>query len=113
MGIADRLEHARKGLSARLPGNLRLSDRRGAVAIIAALCTPLLIGGLAIVAWRLWGKKKREQAAAVDDFGMGTAGSPRDSLGREKQTSASSHAPTLSTSSYRNPNGVVNTASNF
>jgi hypothetical protein len=81
--------------------------------VVGGIGGAILIGGLAIVAWRLWGKKKREQAAAVDDFGMGTAGSPRDSLGREKQTSASSHAPTLSTSSYRNPNGVVNTASNF
>jgi len=81
--------------------------------VVGGIGGAILIGGLAIVAWRLWGKKKREQAAAVDDFGMGTAGSPRDSLGREKQTSASSHAPTLSTSSYRNPNGAVNTASNF
>jgi hypothetical protein len=81
--------------------------------VIGGIGGAILIGGLAIVAWRLWGKKKREQAAAVDDFGMGTAGSPRDSLGREKQISASSHAPTLSTSSYRNPNGAVNTASNF
>jgi hypothetical protein len=81
--------------------------------VVGGIGGAILIGGLAIVAWRLWGKKKREQAAAVDDFGMGTAGSPRDSLGREKPISASSHAPTLSTSSYRNPNGAVNTASNF
>lgn len=88
-------------------------DFRQLGGVVGGIGGAILIGGLAIVAWRLWGKKKREQAAAVDDFGMGTAGSPRDSLGREKQTSASSHAPTLSTSSYRNPNGAVNTASNF
>jgi hypothetical protein len=81
--------------------------------VVGGIGGAILIGGIAIVAWRLWGKKKREKAASADDFGMGTAGSPRDSLGREKQISASSHAPTLSTDSYRNPNGAVNTASNF
>jgi hypothetical protein len=81
--------------------------------VVGGIGGAILIGGLAIVAWRLWGKKKRAREAAVDDYGMGTAGSPRDSLGREKQISASSHAPTLSTDTYRNPNGAVNTASNF
>lgn len=81
--------------------------------VVGGIGGAIVIGGLAIVAWRLWGKKKRAREAAVDDYGMGTAGSPRDSLGREKQTSASSHAPTLSRDTYRNPNGAVNTASNF
>lgn len=96
-------------------GSSPMSSQTKAIigGVVGGIGGAILIGGIAIVAWRLWAKKKRDEAAAVDDFGMGTAGSPRDSLGREKQTSSSSHAPTLSTDSYRNPNGAVNTASNF
>jgi hypothetical protein len=96
-------------------GGSSMSPKTKAVVggVVGGIGGAILIGGLAIVAWRLWGKKRRAREAAVDDYGMGTAGSPRDSLGREKQVSASSHAPTLSTDTYRNPNGAVNTASNF
>lgn len=82
--------------------------------VVGGIGGAILIGGLAIVAWRLWGKKKRERAEAEDDFGMGTAGSPHNSIHREKQHhAASSHAASNSVDSYRNPNGAVNTASNF
>lgn len=96
-------------------GGSSLSPQTKAIigGVVGGIGGAILIGGLAIVAWRLWAKKKREQAAAVDDFGMGSAGSPRDSIRREKATAASSHAATNSVDSYRNPNGAVNTASNF
>ncbi|KAM0715487.1 hypothetical protein Q7P37_008985 [Cladosporium fusiforme] len=96
-------------------GGSSLSPQTKAIigGVVGGIGGAILIGGIAIVAWRLWAKKKREQAAAVDDFGMGSAGSPRDSIGREKQTASSGHAASNSVDSYRNPNGAVNTASNF
>lgn len=66
----------------------------------------ILIGGLAVVAWRLWGKKKREQLPQ-DDY----LDSRDDSIHREKTASSQPFQDNLE--QYHNPNGAVNTASNF
>jgi len=61
----------------------------------------ILLGGIALVAWRLWGKKKR-QRVPQDDF-MGSGG---DSIAKETRDSDLDR--------YHQPvGGPVNTASNF
>ena len=67
----------------------------------------ILIGGLAIVAWRLWGKRRR----SIDDDND-PMGSVPGSSGREKTSSVSGgHSPFRSNlDQYHAP---VNTASNF
>jgi len=75
--------------------------------VVGGIGGAVLLGGLAIVAWRLWGKKKREQLPQ-DDY----MESPADSIRREK-TGSTAPFPPNSADSYTNPNGAVNTASNF
>ncbi len=67
MSIADRMRQVRGQLKACLPKDQSLSDRRGAVAIIAALCTPLMIGGLAIgVDVAYWRHRQAQLQIAAD-----------------------------------------------
>lgn len=58
----------------------------------------ILLGGIAIVAWRIWGKKKREAAAKNEFRSSHDEMLQQDTSGMER---------------YNNPNGGVNTASNF
>jgi hypothetical protein len=85
--------------------NLSTSSKKIVGGVVGGIGGAILIGGIALVAWRLWGKKKR-QAVAQDDF----LDSRDDSIRREKRESQGLQgAP----DTYRNPNGPVNTASNF
>lgn len=71
--------------------------------VVGGIGGAILIGGLAFVAWRLWGKKRREED--VDDFNS------NDSITQEKSHRGS--GMTLDSEGYSNPGGRVNTASNF
>ena len=62
----------------------------------------ILIGGLAFVVWRLYGKKRNQDAQQDDLYSS-------DSLSAQKRLSRN----TLDTQTYSNPNGAVNQASNF
>ena len=84
--------------------NLSTNAKKIIGGVVGGIGGAILIGGLAFVAWRLWGKKKRE-AAEQDEYGDG---SQNDSLRREKRSSAM----TFDTEPYHSP-GRVNTASNF
>ena len=64
----------------------------------------ILLGGLAVVAWRIWGRKKR--TSADDDDIMGSI---PGSSGREKRSSASDPFR----SNLDQTHAPVNTASNF
>lgn len=69
----------------------------------------ILLGGLAAVAWRF--RRRNRRPAEDDDDLMG--GAP-GSAGREKTSNGSDSSPFKSTlEQYHNPNGMVNTASNF
>lgn len=78
--------------------------------VVGGIGGAILIGGLAFVAWRLWGKKKR-QADAHDDWND----SQNDSVAQEKRVSSQplSEYGSDGTERYFNPNRPVNTASNF
>lgn len=76
--------------------------------VVGGVGGAILIGGLAIVAWRLWGKKKRQQLPQ-DDY---MPDSQNDSIHKEQGSSAPGAAMSA-LGDYRNPNGGVNTASNF
>ncbi|KAK3690669.1 hypothetical protein LTR37_019037 [Vermiconidia calcicola] len=78
--------------------NLSDSAKNIIGGVVGGVGGALLIGGLAFVAWRLWGKKK--QAAQQDDIISG-----------QKRESTMTY--NNSESRYTNPNGAVNTASNF
>lgn len=67
----------------------------------------LLLGALAFVAWRIWGKKKNN--GDDDDDLMGNNG-----RGHEQTSSVGDNSPFKSTlDQYHNPAGRVNAASNF
>lgn len=72
--------------------------------VVGGVGGAILIGGLAIVAWRLWGKKKRQQLPQ-DDY----MDSANDSIHKESRIANSGDG----LERYHNPNGGVNTASNF
>lgn len=86
-------------------GNLSSSSKKVVGGVVGGIGGAVLIGGIALVAWRLWGKKKREQLPQ-DDF----LDSQNDSIRREKRHSGQ---PFGNLDQYHNPNGQVNTASNF
>ena len=74
--------------------------------VVGGIGGAILIGGLAFVAWRLWGKKRQE--ADADDYSY----SPHDSINAQKRYSGA----TLMTDGYQStgPSSQrVNTASNF
>lgn len=69
----------------------------------------ILLGGIAVVVWRVWGKRKH-----VSDDDRDLMDSQPGSSGREKRSSVSGNDPFRSTlDQYHNPAGPVNTASNF
>ena len=75
--------------------------------VVGGIGGAILIGGLAFVAWRLWGKKKR-QADMQDDY----VDSQNDSIRKEERASTLASGGD-GTERYQNPGGSVNTASNF
>jgi len=86
--------------------NLSTSTKSIIGGVVGGVGGAILIGGLAIVAWRLWGKKKQQQGH--DDF----LDSQDDSIRREK-TGSTGQPFASNAGQYQNPNGAVNTASNF
>jgi len=85
--------------------NLTTSSKSIIGGVVGGIGGAILIGGLAVVAWRLWGRKKRQQVPN-DDF----LDSRDDSINREKRASQGFRS---NLEQYHNPNGPVNTASNF
>ena len=79
--------------------NLSTSSKSVIGGVVGGVGGAVLIGGIALVCWRLWGKKKRQQDEH-DDF----LDSRDDSIRREKRASRQPFMPST---------GPVNTASNF
>ncbi|KAL8766585.1 MAG: hypothetical protein Q9209_006650 [Squamulea sp. 1 TL-2023] len=85
------------------------AQKRIVIGVVVGIGGAILLGGIAIVAWRIWGHKGR---ATDDDNDL--MDSHPGSSGREKQSSISGHSPFRSTlDQYHNQPGPVNTASNF
>ncbi|KAL8752032.1 MAG: hypothetical protein Q9199_006018 [Rusavskia elegans] len=88
---------------------LDYSQKRIVIGVVVGIGGAILLGGIAVVAWRIWGRKGR---ATDDDNDL--MDSHPGSSGREKQSSVSGQSPFRSTlDQYHNQTGPVNTASNF
>lgn len=88
---------------------LQPAQRRIIIGVVVGIGGVILLGGLALVAWRIWGKKRN---LADDDDDL--MGSQLGSSGHEKPNSAPDNSPFRSTlDQYHAPTGPVNTSSNF
>ncbi|KAL8701003.1 MAG: hypothetical protein Q9201_005144 [Fulgogasparrea decipioides] len=85
------------------------SQKRIIIGVVVGIGGAILLGGIAVVAWRVWGRKAR---STDDDNDL--MDSHPGSSGREKRSSVSGHSPFRSTlDQYHHQPGPVNTASNF
>lgn len=97
--------------------NLSTNSKKIIGGVVGGIGGAVLIGGLAFVAWRLWGSKKA--ADNQDDYyeGSGTdsiAGQKRQSTGVLSNSAFSdSNNANAGLERYQNPNGAINTSSNF
>ncbi|KAL8971381.1 MAG: hypothetical protein Q9183_001084 [Haloplaca sp. 2 TL-2023] len=85
------------------------SQKRIVIGVVVGIGGAILLGGIAVVAWRVWGRKGK---AADDDNDL--MDSHPGSSGHEKRSSVSGQSPFRSTlDQYHHQPGPVNTASNF
>jgi len=88
------------------------TEKKGVIGgVVGGVGGALLLGGLAVVAWRIWGRKKRISEDDDDlTFSTGSA------LGDKSSASPPASASTPFKSSldqYHNPGGRPNAAANF
>lgn len=91
---------------------LSTSSKKIIGGVVGGIGGAILVGAIAIVLWRLWGRKQNKPDLDDTDIFAGQ----NDSLMREKETSPGGPTPLRSPNNldrYHNPNGAVNTASNF
>ncbi|MCJ1304154.1 hypothetical protein MMC08_006966 [Hypocenomyce scalaris] len=87
---------------------LEASQKRIVIGVVVGVGGAALVGGLALVAWRIWGRKSHSNDE--DDLMDSQPGSS----GHQKTSSISGNSPFRSTlDQYHNPAGPVNTSSNF
>ncbi|KAL8833694.1 MAG: hypothetical protein Q9170_004139 [Blastenia crenularia] len=85
------------------------SQKRIIIGVVVGVGGAILLGGIAVVVWRIWGRKGRS-----NDDDNDLMGSHPGSSGREKRSSISGHSPFRSTlDQYHHHGGPPNTASNF
>lgn len=88
---------------------LEPAQKRLIIGVVVGVGGLILMGGLVIVAWRIWGKRKEP---ADDDHEL--IDSLPGTSNQEKSSSLTSNSPFRSTlDQYHKPAGPVNTASNF
>lgn len=88
---------------------LEPAQKRLIIGVVIGVGGVILMGGLAIVAWRIWGKRKEPA-----DDGHELIDSLPGSSSQEKSSSLTGNSPFRSTlDQYHKPAGPVNTASNF
>jgi len=80
------------------------------IGVVVGVGGAIVLGGLLIVAWRIWGRgKKHDDSDELMSFGTGPVND-----GHEKGGSASGTTPFQSTlENYHNPAKQVNASSNF
>ncbi|KAI7291730.1 hypothetical protein KC315_g19618 [Hortaea werneckii] len=103
--------------------NLSTSSKKILGGVLGGVGGAILIGGIAFVCWRLWGKKHKPEPLPQEEDEM--LDSRDDSISREKMRRGGSNGlpldglggsegdPMQEDEGYRNPNGRVNAASNF
>ncbi|KAL8660488.1 MAG: hypothetical protein Q9202_006483 [Teloschistes flavicans] len=85
------------------------SQKRIIIGVVVGIGGAILLGGIAVVAWRVRGRKGRSS-----DENNDLMDSQPGSSGREKRSSVSGQSPFRSTlDQYHHQNRPVNTASNF
>jgi hypothetical protein len=89
---------------------LSSSEKKTIIGVVVGIGGAILVGGLAIVAWRIWGRKRNN--SDHDDL----MDNPPGSSGKEMGSASSGSVPLnpfkKTLDQYHNP-GLVNTASNF
>lgn len=92
---------------------LSQSSKRVIIGVVVGVGGAIVIGAIALVAWRIWGRKRNAQGADDDDD-LINAGTAVGSASREKAPSpgAGSTPFRATLDQYHNP-GPVNAASNF
>ncbi|KAI6792110.1 hypothetical protein KC366_g17773 [Hortaea werneckii] len=100
--------------------NLSTSSKKILGGVLGGVGGAILIGGIAFVCWRLWGKKHKPDLLPQEDEMLD---SRDDSISREKRRGSnglpldglggSDGGDPMEEEGYRNPNGRVNAASNF
>ena len=83
------------------------STKRVIGGVVGGIGGFILLGGIAVVVWRIWGRKRRSGYDENDPMD-----SQPGSSGREKRSSVSGHSPFRSTLDQYHSQ-PVNTASNF
>ncbi|THW60410.1 hypothetical protein D6D20_05793 [Aureobasidium pullulans] len=91
------------GSSGSSGGGLSTSTKKIIGGVVGGIGGAILLGGLALVAWRMWGRRRAKGPRMDDDDIMGPR--PHDALMTEK------NEPPLAR--YHNGGGQINTASNF
>lgn len=87
-------------------GGLSDDNKKIIGGVVGGVGGAILLGGIAIVCWRIWGKKKR----VVDDDADLIAGTG-SALGDKPQNGSSPFQSNLE--QYHNPGGRPNAAANF
>ncbi|KAI4162546.1 MAG: hypothetical protein LQ342_003777 [Letrouitia transgressa] len=88
------------------------SQKRIIIGVVVGIGGAILLGGIAVVTWRIWGRKRHNVDEDNDLVGSVPGSSGREH--GEKTSSISGHSPFRSTlDQYHKPAGPVNTASNF
>ncbi|RMY02556.1 hypothetical protein D0867_11005 [Hortaea werneckii] len=98
--------------------NLSTSSKKILGGVLGGVGGAILIGGIAFVCWRLWGKKHKPEPLPQEDEMLD---SRDDSISREKRRGSNGmpldgglgSEGDAEDEGYRNPNGRVNAASNF
>ncbi|KAI4212526.1 MAG: hypothetical protein LQ351_004778 [Letrouitia transgressa] len=87
------------------------SQKRIIIGVVVGIGGAILLGGIAVVTWRIWGRKRHNVDEDNDLVDSVPGSSGRE---HEKTSSISGHSPFRSTlDQYHKPAGPVNTASNF
>jgi hypothetical protein len=98
--------------------NLSTNTKKVIGGVVGGIGGAILIGGLAFVAWRLWGKKKAAGEGQEEYYD----GSQTDSIANQKRQSTGMLSNSAFSDSgnanaglerYQNPNGAITTSSNF
>jgi hypothetical protein len=87
--------------------------RNTVIGVVVGVGGAIILAGLFIVAWRIWGRKKSEdESDGLMGFRTGSAGHEKDgSVGGVAAGPSNPFQTTLD--QYHNPNGRVNASSNF
>lgn len=85
--------------------------RSTVIGVVVGIGGAILLGGLAVVAWRIWGRKKsHEEGDDFDDYKRPETGADR--TGNSSSNGAGSNPFQSTLESYHNPT-KVNASSNF